>query len=247
MTKRTPIIAANWKMHKTGEEAESFIKLLKAEIPSNSSKIFIAPSFTALSFAAHAAKGTPFVIGAQNMHEAAYGAFTGEISAEMLKSAGAQFVILGHSERRKLFHESNHTIHLKLQKAFASNLLPILCVGETLEERNTGKTFNILTHQIKSALEPCHPAELVLAYEPVWAIGTGMAATPEMAQEAHHFCRKLLNEIWGANTIPILYGGSVTPETAPLLAKKPDIDGALVGGASLDVTKFSQIIQGFKP
>ncbi len=246
MTKRTPIIAANWKMHKTGAEAKDFIHLLKAQLPLSASKIFIAPSFTAISRAAEAAKGTSVVIGAQNMHEAEDGAFTGEVSAKMIKEAGAKFVILGHSERRQLFHETDAIIHLKLKIAFSSQLLPVLCIGETLEERKSGKTFDVLSRQLKTALASSAPADLVIAYEPVWAIGTGMAATPEMAQEAHHYCRKLLTELWGSNQTSILYGGSVTPETAPLLAKQPDIDGALVGGASLEVPKFIQIIQGFK-
>jgi triosephosphate isomerase len=141
-------------------------------------------------------------------------------------------------------------IHLKLKKAFSSRLLPILCIGETLEEREAGKTHQVLERQLKSALDGCAPAELVLAYEPVWAIGTGKTATPEMAQEAHHFCRKLLTELWGpewAAKTCLLYGGSVTPDTARALSHQTDIDGALVGGASLDINKFIQIIQGFTP
>jgi triosephosphate isomerase len=182
------------------------------------------------------------------MYQADEGAFTGEISARMVKEAGAKFVILGHSERRRLFHETDATVHQKLKKAFSSHLLPILCVGETLEEREAGKTFDVLSHQLKTALAGLTPAEMILAYEPVWAIGTGKTATPEIAQEAHHFCRGLLKKLWGeeqAAKIHILYGGSVTPETAHALAKQPDIDGALVGGASLDAAKFIQIIQGF--
>jgi len=182
------------------------------------------------------------------MHEADEGAFTGEISARMLKDAGVQFVIVGHSERRRLFHETDAVVHLKLKKAFSSQLLPILCVGETLEDREARKTFDVLSHQLKTALAGTLPAELILAYEPVWAIGTGKTATPEIAQEAHHFCRGLLKKLWGedhAAKTHILYGGSVTPETASALASQPDIDGALVGGASLDPAKFIQIIQGF--
>ena len=166
----------------------------------------------------------------------------------MLKDAGAKFVILGHSERRRLFHETDALIHQKLIKAFTSGLLPILCIGETLQDRESGKTFDVLSYQLKTALEGISPAELILAYEPIWAIGTGKTATPEIAQEAHHFCRGLLKKLWGeghAAKTNILYGGSVTPETAPALAKQPDIDGALVGGASLNAAKFIQIIQGF--
>ncbi len=248
MPKKIPIIAANWKMYKTGAETEAFLDLFKVKLPPAAIKIFIAPSFTALPIAHEAAKGTAVVIGGQNMHEADEGAFTGEISARMLKDAGAKFVILGHSERRRLFHETDAIIHQKLKKALSSQLTPILCVGETLEDRESKKTFDILSHQLEQALSGIAPAELILAYEPVWAIGTGKTATPEIAQEAHHFCRGLLKKLWGedhAAKTHILYGGSVTPETAPALAKQPDIDGALVGGASLDVAKFIQIIQGF--
>lgn len=244
MVKRVPIIAANWKMYKTGTEAREFLSQIQGKTAS-SVKVFIAPSFTALPLL----KGNSgIVLGAQNMHEADEGAFTGEVSARMLKDAGAQFVILGHSERRRLFHETDPVIHQKLKKATLSQLIPILCIGETLEEREAGKTFDLLTLQLKTALGGLTPSQLILAYEPVWAIGTGKTATPEIAQEAHQFCRGLLKKMLGqdfAEKTSILYGGSVTPETAPSLAKQPDIDGALVGGASLDAAKFIQIIQGF--
>jgi triosephosphate isomerase len=244
MLKRIPIIVANWKMYKTGAEAQEFLTQIEGKLVP-SAKVFIAPSFTALPVM-KAAQG--IIIGAQNMHEADEGAFTGEISARMLKEAGAKFVILGHSERRRLFHETDVIVHQKLKKAFSSQLLPILCIGETLEDRESGKTLDVLSYQLKTALTGLAPAELILAYEPVWAIGTGKTATPEIAQEAHHFCRGLLKKLWGedhAAKTHILYGGSVTPETASALAKQPDIDGALVGGASLDPAKFIQIIQGF--
>jgi triosephosphate isomerase (TIM) len=243
MLKRIPIIAANWKMYKTGAEAQEFFTHLKGKLPS-SVKFFVAPSFTALPVM----KAQGVVLGGQNMHEGDEGAFTGEISARMLKDAGARFVILGHSERRRLFHETDAIVHLKLKKALSSELLPILCVGETLQDREARKTFEVLSHQLKTALADIAPAELILAYEPVWAIGTGKTATPEIAQEAHHFCRGLLKKLWGeaaAAKTSILYGGSVTPETAQALALQPDIDGALVGGASLDAEKFIKIIQGF--
>jgi triosephosphate isomerase len=243
MSKRTPIVAANWKMYKTGAEAQEFLTQMKGKIGS-SVKVFIAPSFTALPVM----KAEGVVLGGQNMHEAEEGAFTGEISARMLKAAGAKFVILGHSERRRLFYETDAVIHQKLKIAISSGLLPILCVGETLEEREGKKTFDVLSNQLKTALEGVSPAEIVLAYEPVWAIGTGLAATPEIAGETHQFCRSFLNKLWGQESAAkthILYGGSVTPETASALAQQPDIDGALVGGASLDAAKFIQIIQGF--
>ncbi|HEX2579890.1 MAG TPA: triose-phosphate isomerase [Rhabdochlamydiaceae bacterium] len=243
MPKRIPIVAANWKMYKTGAEAQEFLTQIEGKIPS-SVKVFIAPPFTALPVM----KPQGTVLGGQNMHEAEEGAFTGEISARMLKAAGAQFVLLGHSERRRLFHETDQLIHQKLQKAVSSQLLPILCIGETLEERQAKKTFDVLSTQLETALSGISPTEIVLAYEPVWAIGTGQTATPKIAEEAHQFCRSFLKKFWGeesAAKISILYGGSVTPETAPALAQQPDIDGALVGGSSLDAAKFIQIIQGF--
>jgi triosephosphate isomerase len=247
---RIPIIAANWKMYKTGEEAQKFLHELYQRLPEPTVMVFIAPSFTALLPAAIAAEEMSYLLGAQNMHEGDEGAFTGEVSAKMIKEVGASFVIVGHSERRRIFHESDETIHQKMKKAFSADLLPLLCIGETIEERDAGKTMAVLERQLKIALGNCAPADLVIAYEPVWAIGTGKTATPAMAEEAHAFCRSLLGELWGkeaAEKTPILYGGSVTPETALELAKQPNIDGALVGGASLDVEKFLKIIQGFTP
>jgi len=232
MMSRIPIIAANWKMYKTGSEAKQFIEQLKSLHPT--AQVWIAPPFTALSTVA--ALNSSFVIGAQNMHEAEEGAFTGEISARMLKEAGAKFVILGHSERRRLFHETDGTIHLKVKRAIEHGLIPLLCIGETAEERETGKTEEVLARQLKVALKDISAEKLVVAYEPVWAIGTGKTATPEMAEAAHQFCRSFVSD-----KTPILYGGSVTPETAPELFKQPNIDGALVGGASLDAQKFYNI------
>jgi triosephosphate isomerase (TIM) len=245
---RIPIIAANWKMYKTGEEAQKFLNELYALLPEPSVMVFIAPPFTALLPAALSAEAMPYLLGAQNMHESDEGAFTGEISARMIKEVGASFVILGHSERRRLFHETDAAIHLKLKQAIKAELLPVLCIGETLEEREAGKTFDVLSRQLKAAIGSCPPADIVIAYEPVWAIGTGKTATPEIAEEVHAFCRSLLAQLWSAEDAektPILYGGSVTPETAHSLALQPNIDGALVGGASLDAAKFLKIIQGF--
>ena len=247
---RVPIIAANWKMYKTGEEAQKFLRALYEQLPEPTVMILIALPFTSLLPAALVAEEMSYLLGAQNMHEADEGAFTGEISATMIKEVGASFVIIGHSERRRLFHESDETVHKKLKKAFAADLLPLLCVGETLEERETGKTMAVLERQLKFALGDCPPADLVIAYEPVWAIGTGKTATPALAEEAHAFCRSLLDQLWGkeaADRTSILYGGSVTPESVSELAKQPHIDGVLVGGASLDVEKFLKIIQGFTP
>ncbi|HNA62770.1 MAG TPA: triose-phosphate isomerase [Rhabdochlamydiaceae bacterium] len=247
---RIPIIAANWKMYKTGEEAQKFFQELYQRLPEPTVMVFIAPSFTALLPCAIAAEEMSYLLGAQNMHGADEGAFTGEVSANMIREVGASFVIIGHSERRRLFHESDEIIHQKMKKAFSADLLPLLCIGETIEEREAGKTMAVLEKQLKIALGTCPPADLVIAYEPVWAIGTGKTATPAIAEEAHAFCRLLLGELWGkesAEKTPILYGGSVTPETASELAKQPNIDGALVGGASLDVEKFLKIIEGFTP
>jgi triosephosphate isomerase (TIM) len=243
MAKRIPIIAANWKMYKTGVEAAVFLETFFAHLPTTSARVLIAPPFTIL----HQVAGQKrFVeVGAQNLHEANEGAFTGEISAHMLKAAGASFVLVGHSERRRLFGDTDSRVHLKVKQALTCGLCPVLCVGETLEERDGGQMEAVLTRQLQTALADLAPSQLILAYEPVWAIGTGKSATPEMAAEAHLFCRTILQRIWGKKPIPILYGGSVTPETAPKLAAQEEIDGALVGGASLDPHKFIHIIQGF--
>lgn len=248
MKTRIPIIAANWKMHKTASEAKLFVEKLIRELPEEViAQIFIAPSFTAIHAAKAACVTSKIQVGAQNMHEADFGAYTGEVSATMLKEAGASFVILGHSERRRLFHETNAQIHQKLKTALKEGLLPILCIGETEEERSQGKTVEVLSSQLEACLKGIAPAEIALAYEPVWAIGTGKTATPEMAEETHLLCRECLEGLWNkkaAESTNIIYGGSVTPETAPLLFKQPNIDGALVGGASLHPEKFIEIIQG---
>lgn len=239
------IVIANWKMYKTGAEAAAFVK--KLQVPPKKVRAFIAPAFTAIASAAAAAKGSSIVIGAQDIHDAEEGAFTGAVSARMVLEAGAKFVILGHSERRRLFQESDALIQKKVGRALSSGLLPVLCVGESQEERESGKTAEVLKRQIGACLSGIKPSDIILAYEPVWAIGTGKTATPEMAEEAHLLCRGFLAQLWGApaaKKIPILYGGSVTPETAPALLKQGNVNGALVGGASLDPQKFSQILQG---
>lgn len=241
---RPVIITGNWKMYKTVEEAALFVKNLA---PLITKPTYIAVPFTAIKSAADNAKGTQVVIGAQNMHDASEGAFTGEIAAKMLLDAGARFVILGHSERRRLFNETNALVNKKIKRALSEKIQPLLCIGETLEQREAGKTEEIIRSQLLESLADVqldqHP-EILLAYEPVWAVGTDMAATPEMAQEAHHFCRQCISEKWGeetANKIVIQYGGSVHPDNAQDLLNEPDIDGLLVGGASLTVESFSQI------
>ncbi len=240
--KRAPIIAGNWKMYKTAAEAASFVSALAPLVANASARVLIAPPFTAIHAAAAAAKNTTIVIGAQNMSDAVEGAFTGEISSRMLVEAGARFVLLGHSERRALFHETDPFIRLKIQRALLDGLLPILCIGESEEQRTQGKTKSVLEGQLAACLEGIEPRELVIAYEPIWAIGTGKTATPEMAQEAHSQCRAFVKGLWGRD-LPILYGGSVKPDLIGALMQMPDIDGALVGGASLEVASFAKLIQ----
>ncbi len=227
---RIPIIAGNWKMYKTAKEARDYILELSSLVVQPKRIIMLAVPFTAI----HAAILGQFVVGAQNMHFEEEGAFTGEISARMLKEAGAEFVILGHSERRHIFHESNAFINKKVKKALSAGLKAILCVGEKEgEDREV-----VLRAQLTECLEGVTDFKnLILAYEPVWAIGTGKTATPEMAQEAHKFCRGFVG-----NEVSILYGGSVKPEVMSTLMKEADIDGVLVGGASLDPKTFAKII-----
>lgn len=242
--KRKLILAGNWKMYKTIEEAKLFIQRLVAQTQESSCSIFIAPSFTSLEAAVSSARGSSIIIGAQNMHDADQGAFTGEVSAKMLLDVGARFVILGHSERRHLFKENDAFIQRKIQRAQENGLISILCIGESLEEREEGQTFEVLATQLEESLKGLTAEKLLIAYEPVWAIGTGRVATPEIAQETHRFCRKWLDKRFGKNIadqISILYGGSVKPENIAELANMPDIDGALVGGASLEVDSFVQI------
>lgn len=232
---RKKLAIGNWKMHKTAQEAEHYVRALQGLISSDSGP-FLAVPFTAIQGAAQAANGSKIRIGAQNMHEAKEGAFTGEISAEMLKASGASFVLLGHSERRNLFGETDEKVHQKLVRALQVGLIPVVCVGEKLEERQHGKTEAVLRRQIEAALLGVDPEKIVLAYEPVWAIGTGKSASAEMAQDTHAFCRTIV----GAKT-PILYGGSVQIDNVSSFCSQTDIDGVLVGGASLHPENFAQI------
>ena len=239
--KRPVIIAGNWKMHKTIGEATQFIEALKNRVENSTCRIYIAPPFTAISACAKAAKGTPIVIGAQNMSDVDEGAYTGEISGCMLKEAGAQFVILGHSERRLHFGETDEHIHHKLKRAILEEIPAILCIGESEKDREKGHFEKVLIKQLDGCLAGLTQDELenvVVAYEPVWAIGTGKTATPKIAQETHAIIRKYVGE----NT-PILYGGSVKPSNIETLLNQPDIDGALIGGASLDVEAFTTMVQ----
>lgn len=244
------MIVGNWKMYKTIEEAKAFVQRVAPLITESQGRIMLAVPFTAIQQVAKlvADEKLSIAIGAQNMHNAEEGAFTGEIAGRMLKEAGARFVIIGHSERRHLFHEDESCIHKKVQRAFQDGLQPILCIGETSDERKAGKRDEVLTRQLVTALKDISEesmASLILAYEPVWAIGTGDVATPEDAQEVHAFCRALLKKLYSAkiaNALNILYGGSVKPDNAAALLAEPDIDGLLVGGASLLPESFSQIV-----
>jgi triosephosphate isomerase len=247
---RTPLIAGNWKMNKTASEAATFVReLAQRKLPSPAVEIVIAPPFTALD-AVHRALGTGSSIGlaGQNLHWENHGAYTGEISAPMLKDLGCQYVILGHSERRALFGERDDVIQKKLAAAFRHGLKPILCVGESLDEREAGRTTEIITGQLKRSLAGFNATQLAMltiAYEPVWAIGTGKAASPEQAVLIHQTIRQLLQQEWSsaiAQGTRILYGGSVTPQNVTGFLASDEIDGALVGGACLKVESFASIV-----
>ncbi len=244
---RKPLIAGNWKMNKTVGEAVKLcedLRLLVKDVIDRD--ILVCPPFTALYSVSKIVENTRINIGGQNMFYEEKGAFTGEISPIMLKDVGCSYVILGHSERRHIFGEDDELIAKKVFSAVKHDLIPILCVGELLEEREEGKTFEVVRKQIKEGLKYLSRDDnFVIAYEPVWAIGTGKTATPEMAQEVHRFIRLEISELFGhekAESVRILYGGSVKPENISGLMKMADIDGALVGGASLDAESFAKIV-----
>ena len=248
---RKTIIAANWKMHMTQSEAEAFITTFMRELGDfDVAEIVIVPPFTAISKVSELLTQTQNVkVGAQNMHWERSGAFTGEISPAMLRELFVRYVVLGHSERRALFGETDEMINRKVHAAYEEVLRPIVCVGETLAEREKGNVERVLATQLRGGLAKVEAKDLqetVIAYEPVWAIGTGKTATSAQAQEAHAFIRKTLAEITDqatADRVRIQYGGSVKPDNARELLSQPDIDGALVGGASLDPRSFAQIVQ----
>jgi triosephosphate isomerase (TIM) len=248
--KRIPLIAGNWKMFKTGPEAvDTASRLADACTDVTSVEIMIAPPFTALPLVAAAVAGTRVVPGAQNLHFENQGAYTGEISSDMLTAAGAVYVIIGHSERRQYFNETDDTVCLKIRAALAAGLKPILCIGESEAQRDADTTFLTLDKQVSDGLKGFGPDELtdlVVAYEPVWAIGTGKSAGPGQVAEVHQYVRNLVEKRFSpdlAQSMRILYGGSVKPETIAELMRIKDVDGALVGGASLDAETFTQIIK----
>lgn len=232
----TKMIVGNWKMYKTVQEAASFVQgLLAAHLDK---KIYLAVPFTAIAECASLAKETHIVIGAQNMNDAEEGAYTGEIAGIMLKEAGAQFVLLGHSERRKYFKETDAFINKKVLRALQDGLLPILCIGESLEQNASHQTQEVLKTQLENGLKDVQ-GDFVIAYEPIWAIGTGQHATPSQANETQGFIREFLKN----DKIPILYGGSVNPQNVADLTQEPNIDGVLVGGASLSLDSLIKIVQ----
>ena len=244
---RNPLIAGNWKMFKTVQEAVVFVKELRSLVKDITDvEIVVAPPFTALHAVAEAARNTNIGVAAQDVYWEREGAFTGEVSPGMIKEAGAEYVIVGHSERRRLFGESDQTVNRRALAALAADLTPIVCIGETLEERESDATFAVLDRQIKEGLGGLS-LDVVVAYEPVWAIGTGRNASSAQAGEAHAHIRGRLREWFGAEAADrcqVIYGGSVKPENIRELIGQPDVDGALVGGASLDVGSFAAIVTG---
>jgi triosephosphate isomerase len=249
MEKRTPLIAGNWKMYKTTAEAvETARQLVDLTADVGDVDMMIAPTYTALDAVSRVLSGSKLSLGAQNLYWEKEGAYTGEISAQMLVSVGCRYIIIGHSERRQYFGETDATVNSKIKAALEADLIPVFCVGETEQERDAGQTFSVLDKQVKMGLNKYFVDDLeslVIAYEPVWAIGTGKTATEDQAQEVHHHIRTLLEAEYGesfSGSVRILYGGSVKPENISGLMAMPDIDGALVGGASLKADSFSKVI-----
>jgi triosephosphate isomerase len=246
---RIPFIAGNWKMYKTVADAVKYVKEFRILVKDiEDVEIVVAPTFTALHAAAEAARNSTVGVAAQDLYWEREGAFTGEVSAVMVREAGAEYVIIGHSERRTHFGETDASVNRKTAAAFAAGLTPIVCIGETLDQRERNETLDVLDRQIKQGLDGVSGeqlAQLVVAYEPVWAIGTGRNATPAQAAEAHGHIRRRLRQWFGsdgAEACHIIYGGSVKPDNIRDLVTQPDVDGALVGGASLDVRSFFDIV-----
>src|SRR5215468_2649411 len=246
--RRKPLVAGNWKMHRTGPEAVELIDQLKDGYTAGRSEVMVAPPFTALEVVGRALQGSSIVLGAQNVHWEPQGAFTGEVSAEMLKVLGCAYVIVGHSERRQLFGETDSWVSKKARAVLHAGMRPVVCMGETLAERDGGRTLEVCATQLQGSLAGVaveEMAHVVLAYEPVWAIGTGRNATPAQAQEVHAHVRESLVRLFGrpvGEAVRILYGGSVKADNAAELLGQPDVDGALVGGASLKAQEFLAIV-----
>jgi len=247
---RTPIMAGNWKMHKTAREAVDFVTLLQKELGDwEETEVVVAPPFVALAPVAERLSGTAIALAAQDCFWEEEGAYTGEVSAPMLRDVGCRYVIVGHSERRAYFGETDETVNKKVHALLSHDLRPIVCVGESLQERERGDTTQIVARQLKEglkALDETAVRKVVIAYEPLWAIGTGKTATPEQAQEVHAFIRGLMSSIFNpaiAEEVRIQYGGSVKPDNVDQLMAQADIDGALVGGASLKVDAFARIVR----
>jgi triosephosphate isomerase len=251
---RTPLIAGNWKMYKTVSDAVKYVKEFRSLVKDiDDVEIVVAPAFTALHAVAEAARNSNVIVAGQDLHWEREGAYTGEVSAAMIREAGAEYVIIGHSERRTLFGETDIGVNQKARAAFGAGLTPIICVGEALDQRDSGETLNVLDRQLNTGLDGLTAdqlAQLVIAYEPVWAIGTGRTATPAQAQEAHRHIRQRLLQWFGAaaaEACHVIYGGSVKPENTKDLVGQADVDGALVGGASLDVASFFEIVSRSRP
>jgi len=245
---RKPIIAGNWKMHKTIDEAVSFVEEIKPLVKDAKAEVVVCPTFVALDAVVKAAKGTNIKVGAQNVYFEEKGAFTGEIAPNMLEAMGVDYVIIGHSERRQYFNETDESVNKKVKAVFAHNMVPILCVGESLEEREANITEEVIERQVKldlAGLTNEQVENIVIAYEPIWAIGTGKTATSDQANETIAFIRSVVADVYGKETAEktrIQYGGSVKPSTIAEQMAKSDIDGALVGGASLVAADFAAIV-----
>ena len=248
---RKNIVAGNWKMHKTQKETVALLEEIIAKKSNSSTEIIVAPTFVNLSKAVEFTNGKGITVAAQNMHQAEGGAFTGEIAASMLTDIGVNTVILGHSERRAYFHETDALLANKVDTAFKHEMRIIFCFGEELKDRQQNNHFNVVEYQLRDGLfhiEKKDWENIVLAYEPVWAIGTGETASPEQAQEMHKFIRTLVEKVYGfdiADNLTILYGGSVKPDNAKEIFSKPDVDGGLIGGAALKADDFLAIVNGF--
>ena len=247
---RTPVIAGNWKMNKTVAEAVALASEIKEKVAGvENVKIIVCPVFTAVKSVADVLKGTNVKVGAQDMYWETSGAYTGEVSGEMLLEAGAEYVIIGHSERRQYFGETNETVNKKLKKALSIGLKPIVCIGETLADREAGTTEAVVGKQVKEGFVGLSAEEMkgtIIAYEPVWAIGTGKTATAEQAEAVHAFVRNLVAQLWDketADAVIIQYGGSMKPENVASLLAQPDIDGGLIGGAALKADSFEKLVK----